>query len=333
MQEWKKWCSSNDTKKDMTEKQPQVQDSGASDINDGGNREAPYGELCEARPRGEKQPWNNRKKVISFCLYLPFDQKGQRIPSYYLEGLVANVRLASLYYPDWVVRVYVVNLTDEQIRRVIAIDNKTLEVVNCPESSPLSLPVKGGKRQFRSAYSRFLAIDDPTVEYVIVRDLDTRPSIRELFAVNEWISSGLGFHAMHDHRRHAMPILAGLWGAKRGAINMTSAMMRALQEYPNDAIEGYGGDDQAFLAKYVWPVVKDFTINHDVKPGRCQQHGFKVCRKFLMSNHDEKLSRVGLRFKPKGEYIGNKNGHFTCSVDCKPSQEEWYTDPSTSNFI
>lgn len=324
--------SANGVVKDARMKEPSGPITGARDGCDSDNtqnREPPYGKFCETRPRVEKQPWNTRKKVISFSLFLPHDKKGEPIPGEYLEGLEANLRLSSLYFPDWIVRVYVLNLSEEQIESVIMMNDKCLEVVRCHDSSPLL----NSKSSARSMFSRFLVLDDPTVEYAMIRDLDSRPSIRELLAVNEWISSGMSFHGMRDHAYHSVPIMGGMWGAKHGAIDMTSTIERAFKDFPNSGVPGCCADDQNFLAMYVWPIVKGNAIDHDMDHGRCRMYGAKVCRKFPMTNRDDAHIFVGLPFKdPQGTYVGGKNAHYECSVDCKPSHDEWYTDPSASNI-
>ena len=48
----------------------------------------------------------------------------------------------------------------------------------------------------------------------IFRDLDSRPSQREVNAVNEWLQSKHPFHVMRDHPGHDLPMLAGMWGIK-----------------------------------------------------------------------------------------------------------------------
>jgi hypothetical protein len=249
------------------------------------SRKAPYGEFCETRPRGEKEEWNMRKKIISYSLFLPDDQKGQEIPEYLLGGLVANIRLSQLYYPEWIIRVYVLNLSDQQIQDVLRLDDKRLEVVKCHDDSPLNQ--LGNARKM---YTRFLVVDDPTVEYGMIRDLDSRLSIRELLAVNEWISSGLGFHTLRDHSAHVIAIMGCSWGAKRGTINVTATVKQALQDYPNSEVPGCCADDQNFLSKFIWNAVKDNAMDHDMDAGRCHNYGAKVCRKYPIGpRHDEKI--------------------------------------------
>ena len=52
------------------------------------------------------------------------------------------------------------------------------------------------------------------MDVVHFRDLDSRPSERELEAVSEFHSSRKTVHVMRDHREHRAPMLAGMWGAK-----------------------------------------------------------------------------------------------------------------------
>ena len=52
------------------------------------------------------------------------------------------------------------------------------------------------------------------VEVAMFRDLDSRPSQREVDAVHEWLQSKHAFHVMRDHPGHDLPMLAGMWGLK-----------------------------------------------------------------------------------------------------------------------
>ena len=72
-----------------------------------------------------------------------------------------------------------------------------------------------------------------------MRDADSRLSPRELFAVNEWISSDFRFHVMRDHASHDVAVLGGMFGMKRGALtdaSMSQLITRALIE--NNAHQG-----------------------------------------------------------------------------------------------
>ena len=48
---------------------------------------------------------------------------------------------------------------------------------------------------------------DPLVNTFHSRDLDSRPSDREIAAVDEFLDSNLDVHIMKDHKEHRAPIL------------------------------------------------------------------------------------------------------------------------------
>ena len=49
----------------------------------------------------------------------------------------------------------------------------------------------------------------------VFRDLDSIISKRETEAVFQWLNSKHAFHVMRDHPNHgAVPMMAGMWGAK-----------------------------------------------------------------------------------------------------------------------
>ena len=63
---------------------------------------------------------------------------------------------------------------------------------------------------------RFEAIDNPDVEIMMPRDLDTRILLREKLAVDEWLNSGKLFHIMRDHKKyHTYKIFGGMFGTKK----------------------------------------------------------------------------------------------------------------------
>ena len=61
---------------------------------------------------------------------------------------------------------------------------------------------------------RFLPVLDPTVDMMVSRDLDSRLTIREQTAVEDWLNTGLAFHVMRDNPHHGTEILGGMWGAR-----------------------------------------------------------------------------------------------------------------------
>merc|ERR1711976_480857 len=61
---------------------------------------------------------------------------------------------------------------------------------------------------------RFFPILDQDVDVLLVRDLDSHISRREVSAVNEFLNSSKDFHIMRDHPFHIQPIMGGLWGIR-----------------------------------------------------------------------------------------------------------------------
>jgi hypothetical protein len=221
-----------------------------------------------------------------------------------------NSENAKTFYPDWVVRIHTVGLSKSDEETLLQHSN--VELLRC----------KRFQSKYRMAMARFLAVDDPNVLYTIVRDLDSRLNFRELMAVNEWIASGLGFHSMRDHQAHIVPVMAGMFGMRRGmfgnATSMTALVQKAITKYPDNVVPGCCGDDQNFLSMFVWPRIKSTTMDHDSTPGRGKRHGSKECRDFPSFPRSEEHDRnfyVGAAFKDFDEYM-NLPG-YTCSHECK----------------
>lgn len=49
-----------------------------------------------------------------------------------------------------------------------------------------------------------LPLDDPCVERVIFRDVDSLINVREAAAVDAWVSGGEAFHILHDAATHTL---------------------------------------------------------------------------------------------------------------------------------
>lgn len=188
------------------------------------------------------------KKIISFSIW------GNN--PFYTEGLIANIELAKVLYPGWIVRVYAQSdMTSSYISSLKAL------------GADVAL-MQYFRQEFFGAFWRFKPLIEADVERFIVRDADARLSIREVDAVQEWIESGKPFHIMRDHPCHNIPILAGMWGAIPGCIprfqeNMQN-FIQTVGPYFGNPRGPYHGIDQDFLSKHVWPHIKDNHIAHGI---------------------------------------------------------------------
>jgi len=168
----------------------------------------------------------------------------------YNVGAIRNAELMSSIYPDWKMVVYF----DETVP-VETLDALVKLNVDIIDVSGLGL---------YGMFWRFLSVGIEDAEYSIFRDCDSRISLREKVAVDEWISSGKTLHVMRDHPAHGIPfgsdqlgILGGMWGIKCGVIPLKGMIMT----YPK-AYEFKYGNDQTFL-KYIYNTLINDRCTHD----------------------------------------------------------------------
>jgi len=178
------------------------------------------------------------KKIISFCVW------GNN-PKYCI-GAIKNAILAKQIYPDWICRYH----CDKSVPKDIIEKLKTFDNVE--------IFMFENYNNWKFTTSRLLPLDDPSIEYIIFRDTDSRLSIREKTAVDEWILSGKAAHIMKDHPWHGgFPILAGMFGLKCGIIK---DITDKLNNFQLDEQYHY---DQIFIHKYIYPFIKNNCVIHD----------------------------------------------------------------------
>ena len=177
------------------------------------------------------------KKVICFSLW------GDN-PRYTI-GAIRNAELAKLIYPDWVCRYYVGScVSDKIISQLKSFDN--VEII--------TMGIKG---DWTGMFWRFVAAADNDVDVMLSRDTDSRLTLREKYAVDEWLSGQLSFHIMRDHPYHSTEILGGMWGVRGNLLN-------GINDLINNYVKGdFWQVDQNFLREKIWPIVKEDSFMHD----------------------------------------------------------------------
>jgi len=178
-------------------------------------------------------------KVISFSVW-------GNSPSF-LEGAIENAHLARTVYPGWTPRIYCRDDVPQHYR-----DN--LEALGA------QVVIKHETRgSWEGLFWRFHPVFDPKVTHTIVRDCDSRLTVREAVAVNEWLLSEKTFHTMRDHIEHTtVPIMGGMWGSVYWPV-----LGKLLEDWPDC---GAKGDDQNFLAQRIWMRVRADALVHDRWP-------------------------------------------------------------------
>lgn len=211
------------------------------------------------------------KKLITFCVF--------GTEKLFQKGCFENLRLAKEIYPDWICRVYLFKETLGLKDEILSYGNS--EVVEVNEMG-----------SFVSTMYRFLPLAESDVSYFISRDTDSRLSMREKEAVDEWIKDGTDFHIMKDHPYHytpEFPILAGMWGARGGIIpNVKELMAKIVNEHPNTK-----GIDQRFLYHIFETHVNKFTEH--------EMNGFPSPRNFERDG----IYFVGQPFDGDNNFYGN----------------------------
>lgn len=167
----------------------------------------------------------------------------------YNVGMVKNAQQVPEIYPNWQMVVYHDN----------SVPKETLHILE-----DLNVKLFNVDGHTHGMFWRFFASDLPDCEYVIFRDGDSRLSIREKMAVDEWIESGKTIHVMRDHPAHQIPygnntlgILGGMWGIKGNTI----PMKQSIENFSKNKTMGYG-IDQTFL-KTIYNVFQDDRCTHD----------------------------------------------------------------------
>lgn len=176
------------------------------------------------------------KKVISFCLWGDSPK--------YCIGAINNAKLAKEVYPGWEAWFYCGKSVPENIiKKIKELDAKVI--------------LKDEDGDWTGMFWRFEPIAEDDVEIMISRDTDSRLSLREFYAVEEWLKSGKLFHVMRDHPAHATEILGGMWGARKPILG---DMKHLISTYSKG---NFWQVDQNFLKQVVWPRVAYTTCTHD----------------------------------------------------------------------
>lgn len=163
----------------------------------------------------------------------------------YLAGALRNAELAPHWYPGWRCRYYCGQSVPAATRDALAA-YPHVEVIERSEVG-----------DWTGLFWRFLAATDPSADAVIFRDTDSRLGRRERAAVENWLASGRPAHLMRDHPEHNVPILGGMWGIRRGALDDFDVLMADYE------MGDYWQADQEFLAAKIATRLCGGWLQHD----------------------------------------------------------------------
>lgn len=181
-------------------------------------------------------------KVVSFSLW--GDKK------LYTIGAIKNAELALKLYPDWICYFYCNSCVPSNIIN---------ELKNKPNTKIIEIPEQGNNK---CRLNRFLPTDDANVEYMISRDVDSRLSIREKIAVDEWINSNTDIHLMRDHIGHGAFVMAGMHGLKTSKFK--GRIKNAIQHFFNSMNTDDPQQDQIFLRTFIKNEIENNNASYTI---------------------------------------------------------------------
>lgn len=193
--------------------------------------------------------------VFSFCLY------GPENPRYY-KGMLENLALIGMFYPDWKVYIYIApDVTEGMRNHLQACSSVVLRDTN----------ILGPQNMIH----RFYAIDEPDVELMFVRDADSRVHWKDRWAINDFLRRPQYIaHMIRDSRSHGVEMCGGLWGLRKSAnLNIHDLYT----EFCKHTFPGKAAHDQDFLIYGVYPHIArrmflHYSFDELLRPG---EHGVK----------------------------------------------------------
>ncbi|MBM3386568.1 MAG: tetratricopeptide repeat protein [Betaproteobacteria bacterium] len=203
-------------------------------------------EACQApafAPSALQAPHHGPQNLLSFSLY------GQQ--ARYCEMAVLNVMAARRHLPDFVCRFH----TDSSVPPAVL---RRLQALGAQ-----CVPMGETGRQIPATMWRFLAMDDPGADCVLVRDVDALIDAREARSVQDWRASGLPFHIIRDDCCHTELILAGLFGIRSGVLRGIGQRIAQYLQQVGPAVARDRYADQLFLRRWIWPTVRAHALTHD----------------------------------------------------------------------
>lgn len=182
-----------------------------------------------------------KNKIIAFTLYGNEPR--------YIENLDQTLASYNEWLPDWQCRLYVGSDVNE----------KTIQLLLDKQCEMIVMKKSGIDARYMNW--RFLAMEDKSKEAVIIRDVDSFCTYREKLMIDEWLRSDKKFHIIRDHVNHTGRIMGGIWGIKKGLIDIDIK-----KETKKLLMTNQYGMDMAFLNEIIYPLVKHDAMVHDSFP-------------------------------------------------------------------
>lgn len=181
------------------------------------------------------------RKLISFSLY--------GSDSTYLVGAAENVRLYKELLPDYTCVFYVGRSVPATAWTRLVWAGAEVHFVE-------------GREDWGATLWRLQVLRDfDSLDRVIFRDCDSRPTDREVQAVRAWETSMKPIHVMRDHPAHHASVLAGMWGCS-GSFAKTIADKVPTPDTIRMSNDYHEHIDQGWLEINVGPHLRAKSLQH-----------------------------------------------------------------------
>lgn len=196
---------------------------------------------------------NQMKKAISYSLFGFNKARHKDCFDFhsYLRGLMINVRMNRLLFPDWVIVLHVDQVSYDAYQYLL--DNIGVEIRIESEAPLCEAMLWRMKTIYEYEHPNWL------YSHVICRDLDSPPTYREAQAVQQWVDNDKTMHAITDSVSHCVFLLGGMIGARpdyfTGRVAKTYEKLLSLGTFDFRR----KGSDQDFLNQVVYPKVSQPT--------------------------------------------------------------------------
>ena len=187
-------------------------------------------------------------KVISYSLFGYNKERVENCFDFnsYLRGLMVNVRLQRLLFPEWRIRLHLDQSTYNGFERFF-------ELLSQPQHyNIIDIKICEDAELTKAMLWRLHPLFDDRVERFICRDLDSPLTYRDAQAVKDWENSSKTAHAITDSVSHNLPMMGGMIGFTKYANDFIKA-----KDWNALVSRGGGyknkGADQTLLLNQVYP--------------------------------------------------------------------------------
>ena len=185
-------------------------------------------------------------KAVVYSLFgygKPREANSFDFPSY-LRGLMVNVRMNRLLFPDWHIIVETHHDTYEAFKDLFSCVD-----VRVNDPAPLCLAMLWRMKPIFETEHGVWKYD-----HVICRDTDSPPTYREAQAVQYWINRDKAVHAITDSVSHKIPMLGGMIGVRpRYYTERVAQTWQEMIDLGRGIDFKNKGSDQTFLNTHIYP--------------------------------------------------------------------------------